>query len=45
MKNDIYNDQTYLTNNPTWHEEDATFKADKIVRILHNQPISFDRVC
>lgn len=45
MEKDIYNDQTYLSNNPTWHEEDAVFKVDKIVGLLQQHPISFDRVC
>ncbi|RYY20140.1 MAG: class I SAM-dependent methyltransferase [Cytophagaceae bacterium] len=31
---DIYNDATYLANNPTWHEEDAPFKAERIRRLL-----------
>ena len=26
---DIYNDTTYLSNNPNWHKEDAYFKAEK----------------
>lgn len=42
---DIYNDHTYLTNNPTWHEEDAIFKADRIERILRKHPIKFESVC
>ena len=35
---DIYNDATYLTNNPTWHEEDAPFKAERIRRLLARYP-------
>jgi hypothetical protein len=35
---DIYNDQTYLTHNPTWHAEDAPFKADRIRRLLARYP-------
>jgi predicted TPR repeat methyltransferase len=45
MKKDIYNDQTYLANNPTWHEEDAIFKADHIERILRKHPVQFETVC
>ncbi len=41
----IYNDETYLKNNPTWHEEDAGFKADKILKILQENSISFNSIC
>ena len=41
---DIYNDSTYLSNNPTWHEEDAPFKAGKIADLLRNNNISFETV-
>lgn len=43
--NDIYNDNTYLQNNPDWHSEDAPFKAKKILDILHQSPMQFDTVC
>ncbi len=42
---DIYNDATYLNNNPTWHEEDAPFKAGKIAALLNNNHIDFKTVC
>ncbi len=42
--NDIYNDNTYLENNPTWHEEDAPFKANKIITLLKQNPIPFKTV-
>ncbi|MEI8047810.1 MAG: class I SAM-dependent methyltransferase [Bacteroidota bacterium] len=45
MKKDIYNDQTYLTNNPTWHEEDTEFKVDRIESILRKHQVSFEKVC
>jgi predicted RNA methylase len=41
---DIYNDHTYLNNNPTWHEEDAPFKAGKIIELLQRNPIAFETV-
>jgi predicted TPR repeat methyltransferase len=41
----IYNDSTYLNNNPTWHEEDAQFKADKILKILNRNHINYKSVC
>jgi len=41
---DIYNDSTYLNKNPTWHEEDAPFKASKIIKLLERNPISFKTV-
>jgi len=42
---DIYNDSTYLKNNPAWHEEDAPFKAGKIMQLLNRNPLSFKTVC
>lgn len=42
---DIYNDQTYLDNNPTWHEEDSFFKASKIIALLKKNNIEFETVC
>lgn len=45
MTKDIYNNQTYLQNNPTWHEEDARFKADRIEKLLKQHPVIFNRVC
>jgi tRNA G46 methylase TrmB len=41
---DIYNDNTYLIQNPTWHEEDASFKVNKIVKLLNRNSISFKTV-
>jgi len=41
---DIYNDSTYLNNNPTWHEEDAPFKTTKIIELLARNSISFNTV-
>jgi len=42
---DIYNDNTYLSNNPTWHEEDGPFKASKIIKLLERNPITYQTVC
>ncbi len=42
---DIYNNDTYLTNNPLWHEEDAPFKAGKIAGLLNQNKIDFKTVC
>lgn len=39
---DIYNDNTYLANNPTWHEEDSSYKASKIYELLLRNNISFN---
>lgn len=40
----IYNNNIYLSNNPTWHEEDAPFKVSKIMHLLERNPISFQTV-
>ena len=42
---DIYNDQTYLANNPTWHEEDAPFKAARIMRLLRRNALPLATIC
>ena len=36
---DIYNDKTYLRNNPDWHSNDAVFKAEQILKVLKLIPI------
>jgi len=36
---EIYNNQTYLQNHPTWHEEDSVWKASKVSRALRNYDI------
>ncbi len=43
--NDIYNDETYLKNNPGWHEEGAPFKTEKIVRLLKHNLFPVKTVC
>jgi cyclopropane fatty-acyl-phospholipid synthase-like methyltransferase len=42
---DIYNDQTYLRNNPTWHEEDAPFKTARILKLLRRNVLPLGTIC
>lgn len=42
---DIYNNQTYLEQNPQWHQEDAAFKAGFIHSILQRNKIPYKMVC
>jgi SAM-dependent methyltransferase len=42
---DIYNDATYLANNPTWHEEDAPFKTERILTLIHRNALALNTVC
>lgn len=42
---DIYNDETYLSNNPRWHEEGAPFKTERIMKLLQWNPVAFKTVC
>lgn len=44
LKGIIYEDGTYLANNPTWHEEDAPFKARHIAEIIRKNHISFSNI-
>ncbi len=41
----VYEDGTYLAKNPTWHEEDSSWKAKKICRILKKNKISPSTIC
>jgi len=42
---DIYNNDTYLKNNPEWHQEDAPFKAGKILKLLLRNNIPLKTIC
>jgi cyclopropane fatty-acyl-phospholipid synthase-like methyltransferase len=41
----IYEDGTYLENNPGWHEEDSPWKAAQIARILRRNQVAPATVC
>jgi hypothetical protein len=41
----IYDDGTYLYNNPTWHEEDSPWKARQIEKILKKNNIVPSTIC
>lgn len=41
----IYTDGSYLRNNPHWHAEDSTWKADHIADILERNAIAPGTVC
>ena len=41
----IYNDGTYLENNPTWHEEDSPWKARQIKKIIENNALHPNSIC
>ncbi|MDH5415395.1 MAG: class I SAM-dependent methyltransferase [Flavobacteriaceae bacterium] len=45
MKNNIYEDSTYLNNNPTWHEQDSPWKAGLILKIINRNNLKPDSVC
>lgn len=40
----IYDDGTYLANNPSWHEEDAPFKARHIAEILSKNNVAYSSI-
>lgn len=44
-ENTIYQDGTYLENNPSWHEEDSPWKAKQVEKILKNNNIIPLTVC
>jgi hypothetical protein len=41
----VYEDGTYLDNNPTWHEEDSPWKAKKIEKILRKNNVDPSTIC
>jgi len=41
----IYNDGTYLENNPSWHEEDSPWKATQIRKIIERNSLHPDKIC
>ncbi len=42
---DVYVDGEYLKYNPTWHVEDASWKADHIFRMLEKHHLKPESVC
>ena len=42
---EIYEDGTYLENNPLWHEADSPWKAKQIIKILRNNNLDPKRIC
>lgn len=42
---DRFNDTTYLENNPTWHAEDAPWKARQILKIINQNKVVASEVC
>ena len=41
----IYEDGTYLENNPSWHEEDSPWKAMQIRKIIEKNHLEPDSIC
>jgi hypothetical protein len=40
-----YLEGAYLSNNPSWHSEDASWKADNIFKLLKRQAIELSSIC
>ncbi len=41
----IYDDGTYLDNNPLWHQEDSQWKAQQIKKIIDKHKVKTNTVC
>ncbi len=41
----IYQDGTYLENNPSWHEEDSPWKAKQIKKIIQRNQLNPATIC
>tara|TARA_B100000795_G_scaffold70978_1_gene49889 strand:- start:351 stop:557 length:207 start_codon:yes stop_codon:yes gene_type:complete len=41
----IYNDGTYIKDNPGWHSEDSEWKSEQILNLLSNNTIKPSTVC
>lgn len=42
---ELYQSTAYADQNPSWHEEDAPWKASKITEILRKNAVAFDTLC
>lgn len=42
---EMYNDGTYLENNPSWHEEDSAWKAKLIHQIIEKNSLNPNTIC
>ena len=42
---EMYESGLYAETNPTWHEEDAEWKANHIRNIVQRNDIPTDRIC
>lgn len=45
MKKSIYSEGQYLENNPTWHAEDASWKASRILSIIQRNKLILKSIC
>jgi cyclopropane fatty-acyl-phospholipid synthase-like methyltransferase len=45
LETTIYNDGTYLRNNPDWHADDSAWKADHIAAMLARHGVVASTVC
>ena len=41
----VYNNGSYLENNPTWHEEDAAWKVTQIVQLINGNNLNPSTIC
>ena len=42
---EMYETGVYGEKNPTWHEEDAPWKARHIEEMIRRNEVPFDRIC
>jgi hypothetical protein len=42
---DIYNNGTYFANNPSWHEQDSSWKAMQVYKIIESNNLQFSNMC
>ena len=45
MHSEKYIDGSYLENNPTWHSEHSSWKAEKIIQIIERNRLTPDTIC
>lgn len=45
QQNSIYEDGTYFSSNPSWHEEDSPWKALQIAKIIEKNSINPETIC
>ncbi|UCG78780.1 MAG: methyltransferase domain-containing protein [Nitrospirota bacterium] len=45
MKDSMYSSGVYLSNNPSWHEEDSSWKAIQVLKLIEKHGLKIRSIC